>query len=195
MLEYLITKNFLPFIAPQGRFYFERTFMKFYDSIEFVPPTHPFLDDAHEYSPVNLKPLCRAAALADMLPLRPQDILSHPLGIVAVGVYSTRGHFELADALAYAGITKFEEHDGTKMALIGGMVTKRNARGAGLAHATLSKLLTASKQPDFLAEHAHEGFMARCNDSSVDLFRDLGFVPKALLGSRTVMERPVASTA
>lgn len=163
--------------------------MKNYDSIYYVSSNHPFLDEMDEYSPVNLGPLCRASQKADMLPLSPKDILAHPLGVVAVGTYSTRGHFELADALSYAGITGFSEIDGDKMAVIGGVITKPSARQLGLAYHTIKEVLTVGSMPATIMNHDHQGYMARCNNASIGIFQELGFDAVDSEGGRTIMAK------
>lgn len=159
-----------------------------YEKYEIVSNDNPHLyTPASDHWGPSLEDLLVFSEKAPMKVLSLDDIKQHPLGCSMVG---TRYGLPFPDhhaVLSYAGITDCEELQGTRCAVIGGVLVYPAVRKTGLGSLTVNWLVqTASTQP-FRTKLKHEGFMSKCNADSVRLFKRLGFIAVGEESTKTLM--------
>jgi hypothetical protein len=142
-----------------------------YNTYELMPAHATYyLHSIDEDVPLDFEELCVATLSEDMKPLDEISIKSHLYSMAMVGTFWSGHNVQHTDVVAYAGVTGFEEHNGMKLAEIGGVITLPGERNAGHSTSTIGKVLEDASLDESLAEHGHEGFLAKCNPNSIGLF-------------------------
>lgn len=130
----------------------------------------PAFDELECTIPLSFTKICAASAEGNMKPLDQDKINQHLYGMAMEGGFLSGHGVWHSDVISYAAVTGFEEHDGKKLAEIGGVVTLPGERGLGYSTATVSKVLELASSDGAVAEHGHKGFLAKCNSNSIGLF-------------------------
>ena len=143
-----------------------------YSDVDILPAdTTEYYVLPDDYFPFSYEKLCAQSLKEDMKPLHELAIFGkHLYGTAAHGWFVSGHGVYHEDVVSYAAVAGFEEHDGKKLAEIGGVVTLPWERGNGYSTAVVSKVIELASSEEAIAEHGHEGLMAKCNESSIGLF-------------------------
>lgn len=142
---------------------------------------------AAEYSKPDFTQLCELSETEHMNKLTPEDIQNHAYGMAMVRFFLSGHNIPHVDAVSYAGITGFEEHDGGLLAVVGGILTLPNERNKGHGLATTSALCEVASSAEAISQYGHVGLLARCNEHSHSLTDKLGFAEKGMELGKMVM--------
>lgn len=168
--------------------------MNYYDRIEYMHPSTRYYDEhTEQYKQLNLSRLCKASQLQAkedrMKPIDRATMLERPLGLVAVGIVSMPRGFEMHHPLAYASVSGTTDYEGSKLAVMSSVIVRHCARGIGLGFYTVESVLEVAGSDEAIAEHGHEGYIARCNDVSKGLFVKHGFEQRTEEQGKYIMVR------
>jgi hypothetical protein len=159
-----------------------------YDEYRLVAHDATYYDySVDEHLPLDFAEICQVSLAEGMKPLSANDIQKHLFGIAVLGSYSAPHRFEHTEVVAYAGITAFEHYMGSKLAIIGGIITLPRVRKQGQGISMVAKLCEISGSEEAVGVHGHQGFLARCNDDSKKLTKKLGFSEKGKQLGKTLM--------
>lgn len=141
----------------------------------------------HNDVPLSFHGLCEASSTEAMNQLTQQDIRNHAYGMAMVRSFVSGHGVPHRDVVSYAGVTGFEEFNGSKLAVIGGILTLPDERGKGHSTTTISALCEVVSGFEAVGQHGHQGLLAKCNQHSHSLTQKLGFSEQGKALGKTIM--------